>query len=175
MQWVDFFGAICCNLALVWAGRREPARTLPSNRRLLQPRNRSLTHATKASRTSYGEEAPEGLIDFEMKTPDSFTVIRLWPDRPPTSKTVHGKVPSTIPGTPTMAISGDGRWAHYQPRFPAGIIRARSGTLNQQLTNDDIHPEDMSKQKLAPPRSKMVSMINLASPEFRVVNRVLFR
>jgi hypothetical protein len=26
---------------------------------------------------------PEGLIDFEMKTPDSFTVIRLWPDRPP--------------------------------------------------------------------------------------------
>jgi hypothetical protein len=118
---------------------------------------------------------PEGLIDFEMKTPDSFTVIRLWPDRPPTSKTVYGTVPCTIAGTPTMAISGDGRFGlitnHGCQSESWGPLRYPE---DQPLTNADIRPEDMSKQKLAPPRSDMVSMIDLASPEFRVVDRVLF-
>ena len=118
---------------------------------------------------------PEGLIDFEMKTPDSFTVIRLWPNRPPTSKTVYGTVPCTIMGTPTMAISGDGRFGlianHGCQPASRGPLRYPEG---QPLTNADIRPEDLSKQKLAPPRSNMVSMIDLASSEFRVVNRVLF-
>ena len=38
-------------------------------------------------------QTPEGLIDYEVKTEDSFTVIRLGPDHPPICKTVYGTVP----------------------------------------------------------------------------------
>ena len=55
-------------------------------------------------------QTPEGLIDYEVKTEDSFTVIRLGPDHPPICKTVYGTVPCTIIGTPTMAMSADGRY-----------------------------------------------------------------
>ncbi|MBB74199.1 MAG: hypothetical protein CMJ75_06775 [Planctomycetaceae bacterium] len=51
----------------------------------------------------------EGRRDREVKTQDSITVIHLGPDHPPITKTVYGTVPSTILGTPTMAMSADGR------------------------------------------------------------------
>ena len=51
-----------------------------------------------------------GLRDREVKTQDSFTVIHLGPDHPPITRTVYGTVPSTILGTPTMAMSADGRY-----------------------------------------------------------------
>ena len=49
--------------------------------------------------------------DWELKTKDSFTVIHLGPDHPPVIKTIYDTVPCTIAGTPTMAISRDGRYA----------------------------------------------------------------
>ena len=52
----------------------------------------------------------EGLIDYNIRTKDSFTVIRLGPDHPPISRTVYGTVPCTIAGTPTMAMTADGRY-----------------------------------------------------------------
>ena len=55
-------------------------------------------------------KTPEGLVDYDIKTKDSFTVIRLGPDHPPICRTVYGTVPCTIIGTPTMAISADGRF-----------------------------------------------------------------
>ena len=55
-------------------------------------------------------KTPEGLNDREVKTEDSITVIHLGPDHPPITKTVYGTVPSSILGTPTMAMSADGRY-----------------------------------------------------------------
>ena len=49
--------------------------------------------------------------DWELKTKDSFTVIHLGPDHPPIIKTVYDTVPCSIAGTPTMAMSSDGRYA----------------------------------------------------------------
>ena len=64
--------------------------------------------------------------DWELKTKDSFTVIHLGPDHPPIIKTVYDTVPCTIYGTPTMAMSSDGRYAlialthnrHTEPQAP---------------------------------------------------------
>ena len=49
--------------------------------------------------------------DWELKTKDSFTVIHLGPDHPPIIKTIYDTVPCAIAGTPTMAMSSDGRYA----------------------------------------------------------------
>ena len=117
----------------------------------------------------------EGLNDREVKTQDSITVIHLGPDHPPITKTVYGTVPSSILGTPTMAMSADGRY---------GIVanhgfRGRTAVANLiypkgiPVTNEDIRPGDLSRQKLAPPLSNMLSLIDLASPDLRVVDRVL--
>ena len=117
----------------------------------------------------------EGLNDREVKTEDSITVIHLGPDHPPITKTVYGTVPSSILGTPTMAMSADGRY---------GIIanhgfRGRTAYANliypagAPVTNEDIQPGDLSKQKLIPQLSNMLSLIDLASPDLKVVDRVL--
>ena len=120
-------------------------------------------------------KTPEGLNDREVKTEDSITVIHLGPDHPPITKTVYGTVPSSILGTPTMAMSADGRY---------GIIanhgfRGRTAYANliypagAPVTNEDIQPGDLSKQKLIPQLSNMLSLIDLASPDLKVVDRVL--
>lgn len=117
----------------------------------------------------------EGLRDREIKSQDSITVIHLGPDHPPISRTVYGTVPSTILGTPTMAMSADGRYgiiANHGFRGPtvfAGLIFP-AGT---PLTNAEIRPEDLTQQKLAPPHSNMLSLIDLAAPDLKVVDRVL--
>ena len=120
-------------------------------------------------------QTPEGLIDYEVKTEDSFTVIRLGPDHPPICKTVYGTVPCTIMGTPTMAMSADGRYGlitNHGTRPKAwGPITYRKG---EPVTNADIRGNDLTKQDLAPQRSDMLSMIDLSTPDFRVVDRVLF-
>ena len=74
-----------------------------------------------------------------------------------------------------MAMSSDG---HF------GLITNHGGRLDalwplkypagEPLTNEDIKEGDLTKQDLAPPRSNMLSMIDLASPEFPVVDRILF-
>jgi WD40 repeat protein len=120
-------------------------------------------------------KTPEGLNDREVKTQDSITVIHLGPDHPPITKTVYGTVPSSILGTPTMAMSANGRY---------GIIanhgfRGRTAYANliypagAPVTNEDIQPGDLSKQKLIPQLSNMLSLIDLASPDLKVVDRVL--
>lgn len=117
----------------------------------------------------------EGLIDYEVKTKDSFTVIRLGPDHPPICRTVYGTVPCTIIGTPTMAMSADGRFGlitNHEMR-PAGWVPLRY-PKGEPITNEDIEQDDLSKQELAPPLSNMLSMIDLASQDFPVVDRVLF-
>jgi hypothetical protein len=117
----------------------------------------------------------EGLNDREVKTQDSITVIHLGPDHPPITKTVYGTVPSSILGTPTMAMSANGRY---------GIVvnhgfRGRTAYANliypkgMPVTNEDIRPGDLGRQQLAPPLSNMLSLIDLASPDLRVVDRVL--
>jgi hypothetical protein len=120
-------------------------------------------------------KTPEGLNDREVKTEDSITVIHLGPDHPPITKTVYGTVPSSILGTPTMAMSADGlygiianhgfrgRTAYANLIYPAGA----------PVTNEDIQPGDLSKQRLIPQLSNMLSLIDLASPDLKVVDRVL--
>ena len=120
-------------------------------------------------------KTPEGLIDYEIKTKDSFTVIRLGPDHPPICKTVYGTVPCSIAGTPTMAMSADGRYGlitnhGFRPEA-WGPITYPEG---EPLTNDDIRGSDLTKQEMAPQRSDMISLIDLSTPEFKVVDRVLF-
>jgi len=78
-------------------------------------------------------------------TADSITVIHLGPDHPPVVKTVYGTVPNTISGPPYMAITGDG---HY------GFVTSR------KLPQEPDVPE-------------IVSVIDLASPELDVVQKVM--
>ena len=112
--------------------------------------------------------------DWELKTKDSFTVIHLGPDHPPVIKTIYDTVPCTIAGTPTMAISRDGRYA---------LIANHSWRLGKmeklQLpdgpqTNADFTPELISQPKMTAQHVNMLSLIDLSTPEYRVVDRVLF-
>ncbi len=119
-------------------------------------------------------KTPEGLVDYEVKTQDSFTVIRLYPDRPPETKTVYGTVPCNVIGTPTMAISHEGRWGlvtNHGLILPGMRADYPTGTL---LENADIQGVDLNSQDLAPPLSNMLSLIDLKSEELRVADRVLF-
>ena len=95
----------------------------------------------------------EGLRDREVKTRDSITVIHLGPDHPPISKTVYGTVPSTIIGTPTMAMSSDGRYGIVANHGFRGRTDFASFIYPEgvRLTNADIRPGDLGKQKLAAP------------------------
>lgn len=117
----------------------------------------------------------DGLIDYNVKTKDSFTVIRLSPDHPPLCRTVYGTVPCSIAGTPTMAISPDGRFGlitnhGFRPKAWGPIKYPENAPRN----NDDIREGDLSKQELSPALSNMISMIDLGSAQLPVVDRVLF-
>jgi hypothetical protein len=73
-----------------------------------------------------------------------------------------------------MAMSSDGRFGLITNH---GFRPERRGPVTfpegQPVNNEDVHKSDLSKQELAPPLSNMISMIDLASPDFRVVDRVL--
>jgi hypothetical protein len=87
----------------------------------------------------YWLKTREGLNDREVKTQDSITVIHLGPDHPPITKTVYGTVPSSILGTPTMAMSADGRY---------GIV-ANHGFRGRTAVANLIYPKGMpSKNSL---------------------------
>ena len=74
-----------------------------------------------------------------------------------------------------MAMSEDGRYgiiANHGYRgatMLAGLIYP-SGT---PLTNADIRPDDLTRQEFAPPHSNMLSLIDLSTPDLKVVDRVL--
>jgi WD40 repeat protein len=112
--------------------------------------------------------------DWELKTKDSFTVIHLGPDHPPIIKTVYDTVPCTIYGTPTMAMSSDGRYAlianHSWRPENAQKLKLPAGPQ----TNADLTPEMLKHPKMTAQRVNMLSLIDLSTPEYGVVNRVLF-
>src|SRR5262245_53012488 len=87
---------------------------------------------------------PDAKADSKLVTPDSITVIHLGPDHPPIVKTVYGTVPNTIAGAPYMAMSGDGRY---------GFVTSR-------------------RSKQEPDTPEIVSVIDLASDELKVVQTV---
>ena len=74
-----------------------------------------------------------------------------------------------------MAMSPDGHYgliANHGFRPEAwGPFKYPEG---EPLSNDDIGADDLRKQDLAPPRSDMISVIDLASPTLQVIDRVLF-
>ena len=111
--------------------------------------------------------------DWELKTKDSFTVIHLGPDHPPVIKTVYDTVPATIHGTPTMAMSANGRY---------GIIANHSRRMEKLLklklpdgprTNSDLTPKAISQPKMTAQHTDMLSLIDLGDENYPVVHRVL--
>ena len=121
------------------------------------------------------QTTPNGVTDWMLKRQDSFTVIQLGPNHPPIIKTVYGTVPTHIWGTPTMAMSKDGRYGlitnhGFRVKYFQNIIYPKGDTL----TNDDLTPEMLKKQKLAAHKSNMISLIDLSTTDYKVIHRVLF-
>ncbi len=116
----------------------------------------------------------ENTTEWELKTRDSFTVIQLGPDHPPIIKTVYDTVPCYIAGTPTMAMSQDGRYAlvaNHSWRTPSRQkLKFRPGPQ----TNADLTPEMLRGPTMTAQLVNMLSLIDLSKPDFPVVDRVLF-
>ncbi|MCP4191130.1 MAG: hypothetical protein GY768_10935 [Planctomycetaceae bacterium] len=116
----------------------------------------------------------ENTTDWELKTKDSFTVIQLGPNHPPIIKSVFDTVPCAIAGTPTMAMSQDGRYALVANHS------WRTATLKKLIlppgpqTNEDLTPAMLQEPTMAAQRVNMLSLIDLSKPDFPVVDRVLF-
>lgn len=116
---------------------------------------------------------PDGTTDWELKTKDSFTVIHLGPDHPPIIKTVYDTVPATIHGTPTMAMSKDGRYgviANHSRRM-AKLLKLKLPSVPR--TNADLTPEMLKEPKMTAPYADMLSLIDLSRNDYPVIHRVL--
>ena len=112
--------------------------------------------------------------DGKLTTEDSFTVIHLSPDNPPQVKTVYGTIASTIIGTPSMAISSEGRYGlvtnhswrdekFFQLEYPK----------DKPLRNSDLTEDILKKQKLSPQLSDMISVVDLYDKNHPVVDRFI--
>ena len=111
--------------------------------------------------------------DWELKTKDSFTVIHLGPDHPPIIKTVYDTVPTSIHGTPTMAMSANGRFciiANHSRRM-AKLLKLKLPSGPQ--TNADLNSELLQQPKMTAQHTDMLSLIDLGKDNFPVVHRVL--
>ena len=111
--------------------------------------------------------------DWELKTKDSFTVIHLGPDHPPVIKTVYGTVPCSIHGTPTMAMSADGRYgivANHSRRM-AKLLKLKQPEGPQ--TNADLTPELLKQPSMTAQHTDILSLIDLGDDNYPVVHRVL--
>jgi len=111
--------------------------------------------------------------DWELKTKDSFTVIHLGPDYPPIIKTVYDTVPCTIHGTPTMAMSADGRYgiiANHSRRM-AKLLKLKLPDGPQ--TNADLTPAMLKQPTMTAQHTDMLSLIDLGDENYPVVHRVL--
>ena len=73
----------------------------------------------------------EQTTDWELKTKDSFTVIHLGPNHPPITKTVYDTAPTFIMGTPSMAMSKDGRF----------VLITNHGWRPLNFKNFNYHPD----------------------------------
>ena len=117
---------------------------------------------------------PDRTTDWNLKVKDSFTVIHLGPDHPPIIKTVYDTVPATCIGTPTMAMSRDGRFGLIanHSRRPEDFLKIVLPAGPQ--TNADLTPEMLRQEKLTAQYANVLSLIDLSDPSFPVVDRVLF-
>ena len=91
--------------------------------------------------------------DYKLLAKDSFTVIHLGPDHPPIVKTVYGTIAATILGTPTMAMSKDGRYgisANHSWRVEGSRLDMLSYPKDEPLTNKDLTKKLLKKQQLSP-------------------------
>jgi len=85
------------------------------------------------------EEGPDAAVPA-----DSVTVIRLYPDRPPASKTVAGTTNSTIVGTPYAAIVGRFGVVTNHTHREGAQIRPGDVRGNNQITVMDLLSDDLS-------------------------------
>ena len=114
--------------------------------------------------------------DYKLLAKDSFSVIHLGPDHPPVVKTVYGTIAATILGTPTMAMSKDGRYGistNHSWRIEGSRIDKLSYPKGQPVTNDDIDGTILQQQQLSAQLSDMISVVDLHDSNHKVVHRVL--
>ena len=114
--------------------------------------------------------------DNRLAAKDSFSVIHLGPDHPPIVKTVYGTIAATIAGTPTMAMSSDGRYGistNHSWRGEGSPLDKLSYSLTEPLTNRELTPELLQKENLSPQLSDMIQVVDLYDSKHRVVDRVL--
>ena len=114
--------------------------------------------------------------DYKLLTKDSFSVIHLGPDHPPVVKTVYGTIAATILGTPTMAMSKDGRYGistNHSWRIEGSRIDKLSYPKDQPVTNNDINETMLKQQQLSAQLSDMISVVDLYDSNHKVVHRVL--
>lgn len=113
--------------------------------------------------------------DNILRAEDSFTVIHLGPNNPPVVKTVYGTIASTILGTPSMAMSKDGRYGLVTNHSwrGEGFFEQLTYPQGMPLSNSDLTPDDLKKQKLSPQLSDMISVVDLYNTNHPVVDRYL--
>ena len=116
----------------------------------------------------------EQTTDWELKTKDSFTVIHLGPDHPPIISTIYDTVPCTIYGTPTMAMSKDGRYALVANHSWRTELLKNLKLPDGPQTNADLTPEMLKQPKMTAQLVNMLSLVDLTTPDYRVVDRVVF-
>ena len=135
----------------------------------------TLLSANDGETAPFDLTTPDGLADWDLKRKDSFTVIQLGPDHPPIIKTVYDRAPVTIWGTPSMAMSKNGRYGLIANH---GFRNSRFSSIvypkDVPLTNKDLTPELLRRQELPAHRANMVSLIDLSTPDYKIVHRVLF-
>ena len=114
--------------------------------------------------------------DYKLLAKDSFTVIHLGPNHPPIVKTIFGTIPVSIFGTPTMAMSSDGRYGiatNHSWRIEGSAIDKLTYPQGEPLTNRDVTPNMLKEQQLSPQLSNMISVVDLYEEQHPVIDRVL--
>ena len=119
------------------------------------------------------QKTVEQTTDWDLKTRDSFTVIQLGPDHPPEIKTIYDTAPAFIMGTPSMAMSKDGRYgliANHGWRPP----EFKKFQLPEgPKSNSDITPEMLKNDRFIAQYVNMISLIDLSIKNYPVVHRKL--
>ncbi|MFN2100438.1 hypothetical protein [Altererythrobacter sp. MF3-039] len=82
----------------------------------------------------------------DANLPDSITVIDVFPDMPPATRTVAGTVPNSIWGAPSLAIVGGGRYAFIP---------------------NNVYGDDPAK----PGAPSLVSVVDLDAPDLTVIRQ----
>jgi hypothetical protein len=142
---------------LAFAGQPAPERVAPPPDQGV-PGTRSKQRLTILSANDgdmHLRQNPDGKRGPKKVTADSITVIHLGPDHPPIVKTVYGTVPNTISGPPYMAMTGDGHFGFVTCRKNAGEPEA---------------PDVLSVIDLASPDLKVVQTIKFPDPRMAVMH-----